>query len=239
MVRRMSRRSSKKQPSPFTRDTLKFLVELRANNRRDWFQENKHRYESLVLDPALQFIDSMYDPLAELAPHFTAVAKRSGGSLMRVYRDTRFSKDKTPYKTNIGIQFRHELGRDAHAPGYYLHIEPEESFIGAGLWRPPSEPLRQIRERIALKSGEWQRAIGDQTFADAFRLGGESLVRPPRGFDKDHALLDDIKRKDFIAVREILPADVTRAGFREELVQSIKAAEPLMRFLCKAVNAPF
>ena len=81
---------------------------------------------------------------------------------MRVYRDTRFSKDKTPYKTNIGIQFRHELGRDAHAPGYYLHIEPQQAFIGAGLWRPPADALRAIRDRIAARPDEWRRAIEDR-----------------------------------------------------------------------------
>lgn len=239
MVAAMATKSGKKSPSPFTRDTLNFLEELRANNRRDWFQENKSRYESLVLDPALSFIDSMYEPLEALAPHFTAVAKRSGGSLMRVYRDTRFSKDKTPYKTNVGIQFRHELGRDAHAPGYYLHIEPEQAFIGAGMWRPPSDPLRSIRQRIAAKPQEWQRVIDDAGFAAAYRLGGESLTRPPRGFDKDDPMLEHIKRKDFIAVRDLRPADIIRAGLQEEVVESIKAAEPLMRFLCKAVNAPF
>ena len=225
--------------SPFTRGTLTFLEELRANNERDWFNQNKHRYESEILDPALRFIDSMYEPLASVAPHFTAVAKRSGGSLMRVYRDTRFSKDKTPYKTNIGIQFRHELGRDAHAPGYYLHIEPQQAFIGAGLWRPPADALRAIRDRIAARPDEWRRAIEDRTFAGLYRLGGESLSRAPRGFDKDHAMIEHIKRKDFIAVREVRPVDVTRPGFRKKMLESIRAAEPLMRFLCKAVNVPF
>ena len=108
----------------FTPATVKFLAELSDNNNRDWFNENKTRYEEEVLDVALRFIQSMQDPLADFAPHFTAIPKRMGGSLMRVYRDTRFSKDKTPYKTNIGIQFRHVLGKDVHAPGFYVHIEP-------------------------------------------------------------------------------------------------------------------
>ena len=227
------------EPSPFTRETLKFLEELRANNRRDWFQKNKQRYEAQVLDPALRFIDSMYEPLGNVAPRFTAVAKRSGGSLMRVYRDTRFSRDKTPYKTNVGIQFRHELGRDAHAPGYYLHLEPDQAFIGAGLWRPPSEPLRAIRERIAARPDEWLRAIDDAGFCRLYRLGGEALTRAPRGFVKDHALIEHIKRKDFIAVTALRPLDVTRRGFRDRMLESVVAAEPLMRFLCRAVNAPF
>ena len=106
----------------FRPETIGFLRELKRNNTRDWFNENKPRYEEDVLDVALHFIQSMHDPLQKIAPHFTAIPKRMGGSLMRVYRDTRFSKNKTPYKTNIGIQFRHEQAKDVHAPGYYVQI---------------------------------------------------------------------------------------------------------------------
>ena len=166
------------------------------------------------------------------------MAKRTGGSLMRIYRDTRFARDKTPYKTNIGIQFRHELGRDVHAPGYYLHIAPDRSFVGAGMWRPPSEPLRRIRQRIADKPAEWRR-VTDAGFRRRYTLGGESLVRAPRGFAADHALVDDLKRKDFIAVQDFRPEDATLPGFPREIRDSMRAAEPLMRFLCKATGVPF
>ena len=105
----------------FEPETLRFLEELAVNNNRDWFAENKSRYEEQVLDVALRFIQSMQDPLHEIAPCFVALPTRVGGSLMRVYRDTRFSKNKLPYKTNIGIQFRHEQAKDVHAPGYYVH----------------------------------------------------------------------------------------------------------------------
>ena len=168
---------------------------------RDWFNENKPRYEKQVLDVALRFIQSMQEPLAGIAPHFTAVPKRVGGSLMRVYRDTRFSRNKSPYKTNIGIQFRHEQAKDVHSPGYYVHIDPDQVFIGVGMWRPESDPLRSIRERIVAKPAEWKRAIGDSKFKRQLHLGGESLVRPPRGFDKEHELIDDIKRKSFFVAR--------------------------------------
>ena len=115
----------------FNPETLSFLNELAQNNNRDWFNENKVRYEEQVLDVALLFIQSMQKPLREIAPHFTAIPKRMGGSLMRVYRDTRFSKNKTPYKTNIGIQFRHEQAKDVHSPGFYVHVDPEQVFY----WR--------------------------------------------------------------------------------------------------------
>jgi uncharacterized protein (TIGR02453 family) len=161
----------------FTPESLKFLNELKRNNNRDWFNENKQRYEEEVLDVALRFIQSMQDPLAEIAPRFTAIPKRMGGSLMRVYRDTRFSKNKTPYKTNIGIQFRHEQAKDVHAPGYYVHIDPDQVFLGAGMWRPASDALRGIRERIATKPAEWERTRDDKGFRRHFHLGGDSLSR--------------------------------------------------------------
>ena len=219
--------------------TLKFLEELAANNNRDWFKENKSRYEEQVLDVALRFIQSMQDPLHEIAPHFVAQATRIGGSLMRIYRDTRFSKNKLPYKTNIGIQFRHEQAKNVHSPGYYVHIDPDQVFLGAGMWRPESNPLRGIRERIAAKPREWKRAVGDRAFQRHFQLGGESLTRPPRGFDKDHELITDIKRKSFIAVKDMDRDDCLSPQFQRRVETAFMAAEPYMRFLCKAVGVPF
>ena len=223
----------------FTPATVKFLAELRDNNNRDWFNENKTRYEEEVLDVALRFIQSMQDPLAEFAPHFTAIPKRMGGSLMRVYRDTRFSKNKTPYKTNVGIQFRHEQARDVHAPGYYVHIDPDQVFLGAGMWRPAPDALLGIRERIAAKPAEWQRARDDKGFQRHFHLGGETLTRPPRGFDKAHPQIEDIKRKSFIAVKNLALDDATSPRFQQKVETAFKSATPYMQFLCKAVNVPF
>ncbi len=223
----------------FDEQTLGFLEELAANNNRDWFKDNKPRYEELVLDVALRFIDSMHEPLQKIAPHFTAIPTRVGGSLMRVYRDTRFSKNKLPYKTNIGIQFRHEDARDVHAPGYYVHIEPGTVFLGAGMWRPQSDPLRSIRERIAAKPAEWDRAVSDAAFRRHFYLGGESLTRPPRGFDKSHERIDDIKRTSFIAVKDLAVEACLNPRFQQRVETAFKAADPFMRFLCKSVNVPF
>jgi uncharacterized protein (TIGR02453 family) len=226
-------------PARFRPETLSFLEQLARNNNREWFKENKARYEKHVLDVALRFIDSMQDPLHEIAPHFVAQATRVGGSLMRVYRDTRFSKNKLPYKTNIGIQFRHEQGKSAHAPCYYVHVDPEQVFVGVGLWRPESEPLRKIRERIADKPQEWRRAVGDAAFRRHFVLGGESLQRPPRGFDKDHELIDDIKRKSFLGIRQMQRDDCLSPEFQPRILKTFRAAETYMRFLCKAVSVPF
>ena len=219
--------------------TIKFLEDLARNNNREWFKANKTRYDEDVLDVALRFIQSMQEPLTGIAPHFTAVATRMGGSLMRVYRDTRFSNNKLPYKTNIGIQFRHERAKDVHSPGYYVHIEPDEVFVGVGMWRPDSEPLRQIRERIVAKPAEWKRAMAESQFKRNFSLGGEALQRPPRGFDKEHLLIEDIKRKSFIAVRSMEVADCLKPQFQRSVETSFKQAALFMRFLCKAVGVKY
>ena len=218
----------------FSPDTLAFLRELAANNERDWFAANKARYEADVLDPALAFIAAMQKPLAKLAPSFTAVPKRVGGSLMRVYRDTRFSQNKAPYKTNIGIQFRHGAGKDVHAPGYYVHIEADNAFVGVGSWHPAAPMLAAIRAHIAEHSGTWRRAIGGKRFTAEFELAGESLKRPPRGYAADHPAIDDLKRKDFIAVAEFAPTDILDAAFARDVTARFRAASPFMRFLCEA-----
>ncbi len=223
----------------FNEQALHFLRELKANNNRDWFKENKSRYEELVLDSALRFIQSMQYPLADFAPHFTATPSRVGGSLMRVYRDTRFSKIKLPYKTNIGIHFRHELAKDVHSPAYYVHIEPDNVFVGAGMWRPDSECLKQIRTRIAEKPAEWKRTMGDKGFARHFKLGGESLLRPPRGFNVEHECIEDIKRKSFIAIKNMNSNACLKARFQQQVETAFQSATPYMTFLCKAVGVPF
>ncbi len=223
----------------FQPSLLAFLGDLRSNNNRDWFNEHKTLYENQVREPALDFISAMGPPLARFAPMFVAVPKKSGGSLMRVYRDTRFSRDKTPYKTNVGIQFRHEYGKDVHAPGYYFHIDPDQVFLGAGIWRPAPEALRAIREAIVESPQAWQKVLRSRTLKSRFALGGESLTRPPRGFQADSPHIDDIKRKDFIAVCE-LEHDIL---FEKDLVKQVaahfKAATPLMKFLCDAVGVPY
>jgi uncharacterized protein (TIGR02453 family) len=223
----------------FDPETLAFLRELSANNNREWFKENKSRYEEQVLDVALRFIQSMQDPLHEIAPQFVAQATRVGGSLMRVYRDTRFSKNKTPYKTNIGIQFRHNQAKDVHSPGYDVHIDPEQVFVGVGMWRPESDALQGIRQRIATRPGEWRHTVDDKGFSRHFTLGGESLTRPPRGFDKELEFIDDIKRKSFLGIRELPLGAPTGAQFQRIVETSFNAAEPFMRFLCRSVGVAF
>jgi len=220
----------------FTTDTLTFLRQLASNNNRDWFEQNKANYEATVRGPALQFIADMADDLAAISPHFLAQARKVGGSLMRIHRDVRFGRDKRPYKTNIGIQFRHEQGRDVHAPGFYLHIEPDNCFVGVGVWHPDSTALGKIRDRLIQHPDRWQTAIGDKGFKRHFTLGGETLIRPPRGYDKDHPLIEDLKRKDFITFAALTDEQLTGSKFRKLVTDRFRAADSYMAFLCKSLD---
>ena len=217
---------------------FKFYKELVKNNERDWFNANKDRYLDDVVAPSLEFIAAIEPKLKKVSPHFLAIAKRSRGSLMRIYRDTRFSKNKQPYKTNLGIQFRHEMGKDVHAPGFYFHYSPVESFLGSGMWRPDKEPLKQIRTAIVEYEARWKRAKGGKKFKEVFELSGDSLKRPPRDFDADHKLIEDIKRKDFIAVCPLKNTDLKSPGIVDLTIERYKRSMTFVRFLCDALHIP-
>lgn len=223
----------------FSQASFNFLTRLDANNNRDWFDRHRQEYEDAVRTPALEFIAAMASDIEAIFPHFLAVPKKVGGSLMRVHRDVRFGKDKRPFKTNIGIQFRHFLGKDVHAPGFYVHLEPKECFLGVGIWHPDAPALGSIRTAIAEKSAAWIKASRDKKFAKVYELAGESLVNAPRGYAKDHSLIEDLKRKDFIAITGFSRELVVSARFKPKVVQSFRAATPYMKFLCKALELPF
>lgn len=223
----------------FSKATLGFLDELAANNERAWFEENKPRYEELVREPALEFIAAMAAPLAKFAPHFRAEPRKMGGSLMRVFRDTRFARDKSPYKTNVGIQLRHELGKDVHAPGFYLHIATDECFFGAGCWHPEADALGHIRDLIAAQPKRWLAARDDKKFAAHWALAGDSLTRPPRGYAADHAAIEDLKRKDFIGLAALSFTEATGPGLIKLASERFAAAAPLMKFLCEAQGVQY
>jgi uncharacterized protein (TIGR02453 family) len=218
---------------------FEFLEQLADNNNRPWFQENKWRYEQEVLEPALAFIRAFRPRLARISRCFLASDRRVGGSLMRVYRDTRFHKDGEPYKTNVGIQFRHEQGRDIHAPGFYVHIAPGECFLAVGLWRPDPAALARVRQAIVERPKPWRQARDQRKFLARFSLEGSSLKRPPRGVPADHPCVEDLKRTDFIAVEELDEQDALDKRFLDHVAASFTASRPFMRFLCNALTVPF
>ena len=223
----------------FSSSTFAFLEELAANNNRDWFSGHKQRYDDEIRAPALAFIEAVGEQLPGFAPRFLADNRKTGGSLMRVYRDTRFSRDKTPYKTNIGIQFRHEAGKNVHAPGYYVHISAAECFVGVGIWHPPSDALEKIRTAIVEKPDIWLEARENKQFSRCFSMYGSSLKTAPRGFDKAHPLIDDLKRKDLIGIAHLPPALVEQDDFSHIVCDYFAVATPFMHFLCTALRLPF
>ena len=224
----------------FPKTCVPYLKQLAKNNTRVWFNERKQRYEDAVRSPALAFIEAMGPALDKhLSTHFIAKPKKVGGSLMRVYRDTRFGHDKTPFKTNVGIQFRHELGRDVHAPGFYVHIEPGNCFLGGGIWRPKKESLAAIRDFIADNPNAWKKATTAKKFRDDWALVGDTLKRPPRGFDPEHELIVDLKRKDFIACMNFPDAEIMNPKFINFVIKNYQHSAALVAYLCMAVEVEY
>jgi uncharacterized protein (TIGR02453 family) len=219
-------------PSLFT-----FLRDLRENNNRDWFNAHKDTYEADVREPARAFVRAMAPHLMEWTPHLVADDRKVGGSIMRVYRDTRFSKDKTPYKTNVGIQFRHSAGKSAHAPGLYIHLSPGDVFVGGGMWMPPSGELKSIRGAISTQGSRWQRIVDE--LPERFERHGDKLKRGPKGFDLEDPMIEELKWKSFIAVRQSSEDDATTAGFVDRIVADLRDTSALMGFLCEAIGQPF
>jgi len=225
----------------FTSKTFAFLNDLASNNNREWFKANKDRYESDVREPALDFVEDFADKLLKISPHFVADPRKQGGSLFRIHRDTRFSKDKTPYKTHTGLQFRHVATKDnVHAPGFYLHIEPGECWAGLGLWQPATADALKIRQAISVDSAAWKKAAYSKRFTDTLKLSdGNKLQRPPKGFNADHPYIEDLKRRDFTASSRLSQKLVTSDGFLDEYAGMCKTASPFLAFLSKAVGVEF
>ena len=225
--------------SPFSAKLFSFLRELRNNNDREWFAENKSRYEQDVLLAAMEFVTQMQPRLAKHSRYLLAEPKRVGGSIMRIYRDTRFSKDKTPYKTNVGIHFRHSIGGDVHAPGLYVHLEPDACFIAAGIWLPPTEPLTAIRQAIVDDVKEWNRVRNNKKFASRYKLDGESLKTAPRGMDPNHPAIEDLRRKSFAGATPLSEKSFLQADICDQILSAFDDAKPLMKFLCDALQQPY
>jgi uncharacterized protein (TIGR02453 family) len=223
----------------FTPALFRFLKQLRKNNDREWFRANRARYEETVRDPSLLFVAAFSAPLERISKHLVADPRPVGGSLFRIHRDVRFSRDKRPYKTHAGIHFRHEAARDVHAPGLYLHLEPGNVFAGAGIWHPDSATLTKIRDAVVEEPELWIRLRGGRMFRDGWTLAGDSLKRAPRGIDAAHPLLEDLRRKDYIGVARFSEEEACRADFADRLERRLRSASPLMRFLTGALSLPW
>src|SRR5579863_7366132 len=165
------------QEGHFGRELFRFLSDLKTHNDRDWFAANKERYVRDVEEPMLRFIAVLGERLAEVSTRFVADPRRTGGSMFRIYRDTRFSKDKSPYKTAVAAHFAHEAQeKGTSLPGFYLHLEPGSAMGGGGIYHPGPTSLERIRDRIVDHPDEW-KAVRRTKLA----IEGESLKRPPAG----------------------------------------------------------
>lgn len=223
----------------FTPEFFGFLSQLKQNNSREWFQANKERYRHDVQEPLLGFISDFSQPLAGISPRFVADPRPTGGSMFRIYRDVRFSRDKSPYKTHAAAQFRHQEGRDVHAPGFYLHLEPEHVFVGAGLWHPDGPTLAAVRDAIVERPEQWSATLSDPSFVANHHLGGDKLKRAPRGYDPDHPLVEHLKFKDFVSYQNLTEDEALSPGFLDTVAESFRASAAFVRFLTEAVGLPF
>lgn len=225
----------------FNADFWAFFDALKKNNNREWFAENKDRYKDRVVAPISAFISAIAPELQEISPHYNADPRPNRGSMFRIYRDVRFSKDKRPYKEYAAAQFRHRMGKDVHAPGFYVHLERGNVVYGGGVWVPPGDALLKIRERIVGKPEKWQAVLDDAEINRHFGgIRGDSLKRPPRGFDADAPHMDDLKRKSFFAMKDLKDEKIASGPeFVAEVIAIFRAAVPLMHFISDAVGAEF
>jgi uncharacterized protein (TIGR02453 family) len=219
---------------------LKFFKSLARNNNREWFNEHKGEYKQVVVEPLAVFIREIAPRLNKVSKHFNADPRPNGGSMFRIYRDVRFSKDKSPYKLHAACHFRHKVGKDAHAPGFYVHFSPDEVIFGGGIWMPPNSVLNKIRDTIVDNPQEWHRIKTNKSINKLCGgVRGDGLKRPPKGYDPEHQHLEDLKRKSLFAMRHEKPALMSDENFINEVETTFKAAKPLMKYICFAMDIPF
>ncbi|MGH9822340.1 MAG: DUF2461 domain-containing protein [Blastocatellia bacterium] len=228
----MATRKAEVGKAHFTKDVFKFLQELKANNNRDWFLANKERYETNVKGSFLQFIADFSSYLEKVNRNFVADPRPNGGSMMRIYRDIRFSKDKTPYKTWLAAHFPHKAAStDCQAPSFYLHMDLDHCFAAGGMWHPDKVALKKVRDSIVNRPKSWRKVVDS-----GIPIEGETGSRPPKGYSADHQFIEDLKRKDFCASIRFKQSDVVKPDFIQKYAEACKSMIPLMKFLTEAVG---
>ena len=224
----------------FSDKTFKFLRALARHNERVWFHAHKAEYEAHLRQPFLRLLTDLQPVLAGVSQHFRADPKGVGGSLFRIHRDTRFSNDKTPYKSWQGARLYHERAKQVAAPSFYLHIKHGECFFGGGLWHPETKTQRRIRQFIVDNPGGWERAAHDPDFRKRYTLASsDMLVRVPAGFPTDFTRADDLRHRNFVVIRALTDEDVTSADLLSVLEQDIAGIAPFMDYLCAALDLEF
>jgi len=224
----------------FTDATFKFLRGLARHNNRDWFHAHKADYDTHVRAPFQRLLTDLQPDLHAISEHYRAEPKPVGGSLFRIQRDTRFASDKTPYKPWQGARLFHARGRQVEAPSFYIHLQPGHCFVGAGLWHPQSDTLRRVRQFIVDNPASWKAAAHAPAFRRRYDLDdSDMLVRPPRGFAADFEFIDDLRHKNFVALRAIDDAVMLGPRLRQTLVKDLQSLSPLVDYLCAALDLEF
>ncbi len=210
------------------KSTFQFLKQLTQNNNRVWFSEHKPEYDAIVKENKL-FFDDVYSRLQE---HDSL----SGIHIFRIYKDVRFSKDKTPYKTNFGAGFSRT--KPKLRGGYYIHLEPDNSFVGGGFWSPNSEDLLRIRKEFETDDTEIRKITSDKTFIKYFgELQGEDGVKTaPKGFDKNHPAIDLIKKKQYVVRRKFSDKEVFSADFQKEIIATFLVMRPFFDYMSEVLT---
>jgi uncharacterized protein (TIGR02453 family) len=214
--------------------TLNFLKNLKKNNNKSWFDINRKQYELakadflLLTDKLIAGIATFDAPIAQL---------NAKDCIFRINRDVRFSKDKSPYKTNIAGYFN-KNGKKGNGAGYYLHIEPGLSFAAGGLWMPQPQDLAKIRQEIDYSFDNWKKIIGNNLFKKSFIEGvkGEALVRPPKGYEETNPAIEFLKMKSFIVTNPFTDAEILSKTFMNEVEKTFKAMKPMIDFLNAAIE---
>jgi uncharacterized protein (TIGR02453 family) len=220
-------------PVYFTPELFQFFARLKRNNNRDWFLAHRNEYETCVRQPALRFITDFAAPLSEITPYLIADPRPSRGSLFRIYRDTRFSYDKRPYKTHLAMRFSHR-GKDVHSPGFYLHLEAGGCFAACGLWHPEPTTLFKVRSAIVSRPEEWRAVHKSLNWDDASKLS-----RPPRGFPANHEFVEDLKLRDLGTAVDFTGKQVCSPKFMSTFAAACRRMSPVGQFLSGAVGLKF
>ena len=224
----------------FSDASFKFLRALAKNNDKTWFTEHKQQYEDHVRQPFLRLLTDLQPDLAQVSEHFRSDPKTVGGSLFRIYRDARFSNDKSPYKPWQGARLFHERRTQVAAPSFYVHLQPGQCFVGAGLWHPEPPTQRRVRQFIFDNPGSWKAAAHAPKFRKRYEFeSSEVLSRPPRGFPAEFEMIEDLKHRNFVFSRHLEEADMTGPRLRQLLAADLVALGPFVDYLCAALDLEF
>ncbi len=217
--------------------TLKFLRQLKKNNQKEWFDAHRAQYEAAKIDYS-NFIQLVIDALQKSDTTITGLSSKD--CLFRINRDIRFSKDKTPYKSNFGASIKRG-GRKSPFAGYYFHCEPGSSFIGGGLWMPDASVLKNMRQEIDYNWDEFQSIIKEKKFkkiyGDLYMEGNISLSTMPKGYEKENPAAPYLKLKSFIAETSVSDEELTTAALHKKTVAAFQALQPLLNFINRTIDA--